>query len=111
VFGRGEYAVGKKKNSRASGTKAQHRDMIISRTQITFRKTAACPASSTLVSYRTEKLSPEIVALVRKHLVVCEFCDAELRLLAHHKPLAGRTPQTPEIPTNLRILAESILGK
>ena len=80
-----------------------------SRKQLTFVKTAACPASSTLVSYRSEKLSPEIVALVRKHLVVCEFCNAELRLLAHHKPLAGRTPQTPEIPTNLRILAESIL--
>ena len=83
--------------------------MIISETQITFRKTAACPASLTLLSYRGEKLSPEIRALVRKHLVVCEFCNAELRLLAHHKPLAGRTPQTPEIPTNLRILAESIL--
>ena len=78
---------------------------------LTFRKTAACPASSTLVSYRTEKLSREIAALVRKHLAGCEFCNAELRLLAHHKPLAGRTPQTPEIPMNLRILAESLLGK
>jgi hypothetical protein len=78
---------------------------------LTFRKTAACPASSTLVSYRTEKLSREIAALVRKHLVGCEFCNAELRLLAHHKPRAGRIPQTPEIPMNLRILAESILGK
>ena len=26
MFGRGEYAVGKKKDSRASGTKAQHRE-------------------------------------------------------------------------------------
>ncbi|HJT68241.1 MAG TPA: hypothetical protein VJ749_17420 [Pyrinomonadaceae bacterium] len=85
--------------------------MISSGIQLTFRKTAACPASSTLLSYRTEKLSPEIGALVRKHLAVCEFCNAELRLLAHHKPLAGRTPQPPEIPMNLRILAESILGK
>lgn len=85
--------------------------MTSSRIQLTFRKTTACPASSTLVSYRTQKLSPEIRALVRKHLGVCEFCNAELRLLAHHKPLAGRTPQTPEIPTNLRILAESILSK
>jgi hypothetical protein len=78
--------------------------------QLTFRKTAACPASATLLSYRTERLSSEIVGLVRKHLVVCEFCNAELRLLAHHKP-PGRIPQTPEIPMNLRILAESILGK
>lgn len=77
--------------------------------QLTFRKTAACPASSTLLSYRTEKLSPEIAALVRKHLVECEFCNAELRLLAHHQPV-GRTPPPPEIPMNLRILAESILS-
>lgn len=76
--------------------------------QTNFRKTGACPAASTLLSFRTEKLSPEIAALVGKHLVVCEFCNAELRLLAHHKP-AGRTPRTPEMPSNLRILAESIL--
>lgn len=82
--------------------------MSNSRRQLTFRKTAACPASSTLLSYRTERLSPEIVALVRKHLAMCEFCESELRLLAHHKPV-GRTPQPPEIPMNLRILAESIL--
>ena len=85
--------------------------MISSRLQLNFRKTAGCPASSTLLSYRSQKLSSEIKALVRKHLAVCEFCNAELRLLAHHKPLAGRTPQPPEIPMNLRILAESILGK
>jgi hypothetical protein len=84
--------------------------MISSPAQLTFRKTAACPASSTLLSYRAEKLSPEIAALVRKHLLVCEFCNAELRLLAHHKPTAGRIPPPPEIPTNLRVLAESILS-
>ena len=83
--------------------------MSSSRAQLTFRKTAACPASATLLSYRSEKLSPEIGALVKKHLGVCEFCNAELRLLAHHKA-TGRSPQTPEIPMNLRILAESILS-
>ncbi len=79
-----------------------------SRAGLTFRKTGACPASATLLSYRSEKLSPEIEALVRKHLGGCEFCNAELRLLAHHKP-ARRIPPTPEMPLNLRILAESIL--
>ena len=75
---------------------------------LNFRKTGACPASSTLLSYRSEKLSPEIEALVRKHLVDCEFCNAELRLLAHHQP-PRRLPRTPKMPANLRILAESIL--
>jgi len=81
-----------------------------SKTTLTFRKTGACPAATTLLSFRSEKLSPEIAALVWKHLGVCEFCNAELRLLAHHKP-AGRTPRTPEMPSNLRILAESILSQ
>jgi hypothetical protein len=84
--------------------------MSSSSAQLTFSKTAACPASATLLSYRTDRLSPQIFALVRKHLRVCEFCNAELRLLAHHTG-PGRTPQTPEIPMNLRILAESILSQ
>ena len=82
--------------------------MNSSRTQLTFRKTATCPASSTLLSYREEKLSRKIAALVRMHLAGCEFCNAELPLLAHHKP-ERRQPRPPEIPMNLRILAESIL--
>ena len=79
-----------------------------SRAQLTFRKTAACPASSTLLSYRSEKLSRKETEVVRTHLVDCEFCAAELPLLAHHKP-ERRQPRAPEIPMNLRILAESIL--
>ncbi len=48
--------------------------------------------------------------LVRRHLESCEFCNAELPLLAHHRSdLTAFKP--PEIPMNLRILAESILGE
>lgn len=82
--------------------------MNSSRTQLAFRKTAACPASSTLLSYRAQKLSRKGADLVRTHLVDCEFCAAELPLLAHHKA-ERRQPRTPEMPINLRILAESIL--
>ncbi len=82
--------------------------MNSSRTKLTFRKTAACPASSTLLSFRSEKLSRKVAALVRTHLADCEFCNAELPLLAHHKP-GGHQRRPPEIPMNLRILAESIL--
>ena len=83
--------------------------MTNSQTQLTFRKTAACPASSTLLSYRAAKLSRKAAELVRDHLVGCEFCNAELPLLAHHKAVRGTRVRTPEIPINLRILAESIL--
>jgi hypothetical protein len=57
-----------------------------------------------------EKLSRKITASVQTHLADCEFCCAELPLLAHHKP-GRRQPRPPEIPTHLRILAESILCK
>jgi hypothetical protein len=54
-----------------------------------------------------------IGTLVRQHLESCEFCSAELPLLAHHRGDRGDrgSLKTPEIPTNLRILAESILGE
>ena len=45
---------------------------------------------------------------VREHLKLCDFCSAELPLLAFHEPTSD-TFKAPEIPMNLRILAESIL--
>jgi hypothetical protein len=74
-----------------------------------FRKTAQCPASATLLLYRLEKLSRRSAVEVRQHLGACEFCNAELPLLAHHTPARRRT-RPPEIPMNLRILAESLLS-
>jgi len=81
-----------------------------SQPQLTFRKTAACPASATLLAFRDSRLSPMLVTLVGQHLASCEFCSAELPLLAHHRLERG-SAKTPEIPTNLRILAESILAE
>lgn len=78
-------------------------------TQLTFVKTAACPTSLTLLSFRAEKLSRKGATEVWEHLGCCEFCNAELRLLAHHRPTRA-SARTPEIPMNLRILAESILA-
>ena len=82
--------------------------MMASKTTIPFLKTAACPASGTLLSFRSKTLSAEAEILVTDHLKVCDFCNAELPLLAHHQPLLNAA-KTPEIPMNLRILAESIL--
>ena len=83
--------------------------MTSSLTQLTFRKTADCPASSTLLSYRAAKVSRKVADVVREHLLGCEFCCAEQQLLAHHKPTRGTRARTPDMPINLRILAESIL--
>jgi len=82
--------------------------MKASTTTLEFRKTAACPASATLLSFSSNTLPVEAATGVKDHLEQCDFCSAELPLLAHHKP-AGRGHRAPEIPINLRILAESIL--
>lgn len=76
-----------------------------------FRKTATCPASTTLLSFRADSLSAEATVVVKDHLEVCDFCSAELPLLAHHTVGAERGLNTPEIPLDLRILAESILNR
>jgi hypothetical protein len=77
---------------------------------IPFIKTAACPASATLLSFCCDTLSAEATIPVTDHLEVCDFCNAELPLLAHHLP-ANTGHKTPELPINLRILAESILAQ
>ena len=83
--------------------------MKASKTTTPFLKTAACPASAMLLSFRARTLATEAETTVTDHLRVCEFCNAELPLLAHHQPTIN-SYKTPEIPMNLRILAESILS-
>jgi hypothetical protein len=76
-----------------------------------FTKTIACPSSNVLLSFHFKSLSPEIMTLVKHHLAACDFCCSEMPLLAHYqKPLKGEC-KPPDIPINLRILAESLLGK
>lgn len=84
-------------------------EKMASKTTTAFLKTAACPASATLLSFQAETLSVEAQTMVTKHLRACDFCNAELTLLAHHQPTPS-IQKVPEIPMNLRILAESILS-
>jgi len=85
--------------------------MKTAKTTTPFLKTAACPASAMLLSFRSETLSSEAEMRVKDHLEVCDFCNAELPLLAHHEAGPGANTKPPEIPMDLRILAESILAK
>jgi hypothetical protein len=85
--------------------------MKASTTTFAFRKTAACPASATLLSFRCDNLPLEAANVVQNHLEICDFCNAELPLLAHDNPALAGGHKAPEIPMNLRILAESILGQ
>ncbi len=76
-----------------------------------FTKTVACPSSRILLSFRLNALSPEIRTLVKHHLASCEFCGAEIPLLSHYQEPSREDSKAPEIPINLRILAESLLGR
>ena len=76
-----------------------------------FSKKLACPSSSLLLSFQRQALAPEIHFLVRHHLDGCDFCYCEIPLLRFYKqPLKGEC-RPPELPINLRVLAESILGQ
>jgi hypothetical protein len=76
-----------------------------------FSKKLACPSSSLLLSFHYQALAPEINFLVKHHLAGCDFCYCEIPLLAFYtQPLKGEC-RTPDLPINLRVLAESILGQ
>ena len=76
-----------------------------------FSKKLACPSSNLLLSFHYQALSVEIDFLVKHHLASCVFCYCEIPLLAFYtKPLKGEC-RAPDLPINLRVLAESILGQ
>ena len=76
-----------------------------------FRKTLACPSSNLLLSFRRHALAREVEFLVKNHLMGCDFCYCEVPLLAFYTPPRKGEIRTPELPINLRLLAESILAK
>ena len=74
-----------------------------------FKKTAVCPSETILISYQSKKLSQEIMTVVRFHLGSCDFCAAELPLLSYYSQPQRGECRAPDIPMDLRILAESLL--
>jgi hypothetical protein len=75
-----------------------------------FCKQATCPSAETLLSYQSSSLTAGRALLVTEHLSSCEFCGAELLLLAEHVPLEEEYLKA-EIPAHLYHLAEALLGK
>lgn len=76
-----------------------------------FSKKLACPPSNLLLSFRNQALAPEINFLVRHHLASCDFCYCEIPLMTFYEPPLKGECRPPELPINLRVLAESILGQ
>ena len=76
-----------------------------------FSKKLACPSSNLCSHFITRRSAPEINFLVKHHLAACDFCYCEIPLFVFYSaPLKGEC-RTPELPINLRVLAESILGQ
>jgi hypothetical protein len=76
-----------------------------------FSKKLACPSSNLLLSFSKQTLAPEINFLVKHHLAACDFCYCEIPLLAFYTPPLKSEARVPELPINLRVMAESILAR
>jgi hypothetical protein len=76
-----------------------------------FSKKLACPSSNLLLSFQQQVLTPENHFLVKHHLAACDFCYCEIPLLTFYERPAKGECRPPELPINLRVLAESIFGQ
>lgn len=75
-----------------------------------FRKSRTCPSAETLLFHHLNNLVPEEQEQTAAHLATCDFCNAELQLLAQHPLPPAACAQAP-IPEHLRLLAEELLTK
>ena len=84
--------------------------MPVSLDTVLFCKRLACPSSRTLLAYRQSRLSYGESSHVSTHLETCDFCNAELQLLGRYRE--GREEYLlPDMPAELRVLAERLLGQ
>lgn len=76
-----------------------------------FSKELACPSSNLLLSFTRGALAREINSLIKYHLSTCDFCYCEIPLLIFYSSPTRGECRVPDLPINLRVLAESILGR
>lgn len=84
---------------------------MIATTAKSFSKRLACPSSNLLLSFHRQVLAREIGFLIKHHLESCDFCYCELPLLAFYTAPKKGERRAPDLPINLRVLAECILGR
>lgn len=79
---------------------------------VAFRKLKTCPPAELLLRYSGTGLAWGRRRRVAAHLALCDFCGAEMQLLARHAP-GGRAAAAPpgEMPLGLRRLAEDMLAE
>lgn len=73
-----------------------------------FCKTADCPSSEALLASRSSLVAPGILTFIESHLASCDFCGAELQLLASWDS-GDEEYSFAAMPEHLRRLAEALL--
>ena len=76
---------------------------------------AECPSSQELLAYQNGELSPRDQIDVQRHIIDCEFCEAEAELYLNYPQAAAEdddcSDTVGEIPHALYELAEALLEK
>ena len=75
-----------------------------------FCKRVSCPSSQSLLAYDQFRLGFLQTKRIDTHLINCDFCNAELQLLTRHRDNRDEA-SFPEMPAQLRRLAESLLNR
>jgi hypothetical protein len=78
-----------------------------------FCKHEDCPTSEDLLAFQTGDMPVTEGAAIRRHLAVCEFCEAEVEFYESYPPAPDREEsiEADSIPTPLYQLAEALLIK
>ena len=74
-----------------------------------FSKNSNCPSSEKLLAFQRGETRISISEFVRRHLIDCEFCSAEVELYSRH-PQANDPVGKTDIPPYLFELAEALLS-
>jgi hypothetical protein len=76
-----------------------------------FCKTKNCPSAEELLTFQTGEIDLAGGARVRRHLLVCEFCDLESRFYELFPPGEVNAVDADTIPDPLYQLATELLQK
>lgn len=82
---------------------------MVSIKMIAFCKNSNCPSSEKLLAFQKGETRISVSEYIKRHLMECEFCTAEVELYARY-PQSDDPVGKPEIPPYLFELADALLG-
>jgi hypothetical protein len=74
-----------------------------------FCKNEDCPPSERLLAFQAKEIDPVEEEAIAAHLIICDFCAAEVDLYMTFPPIAEKVEPT-KIPLPLFELATALLG-